>query len=238
MFTTAGSLMPLSDRSVDRCCQVRDGFDRPVCGALGIVSTPAGPGATVPMTDRNHHRAPVPVGDVVPGDPPVPITVWPVAAPHEGESMSNAMGMRLVHNLTHPSDLIIDLAEGPQLACAIIAARRRSHLHAARPVGWGRESAALIVTGWPLADASPVEFFLRCRAHLVPGGCVAVVLAHGDVALPVDVVIAAKRAGLAYLQHIVAADRLPRRGEQEQLAIHTDVLIMIRSEIEGGGVDG
>ena len=135
------------------------------------------------MTDRNHHRAPVPVGDVVPGDPPVPITVWPVPAPQEGETMSNAMGVRLVHNLTHPSDLIIDLAEGPQLARAIIAAHRRSHLQAARaPVGWGRESATLIVTGWPLADASPVDFFLRCRAHLVPGGCVAVLLAHGDIA--------------------------------------------------------
>jgi len=152
--------------------------------------------------------------------------------------MSNAMGMRLVHNLTHPSDLIIDLTEGPQLAGAIIAADRRSHRHAARPFGWGRESAALIVTGPPRADTSPVDFFLRCRAHLVPGGCVAVVLAHGDVALPVDVVIAAKRAGLAYLQHIVAADQPPRRGQQAQLAIHTDVLIMTRSAIEGGGVDG
>ncbi|MDG4838360.1 hypothetical protein O7631_17715 [Micromonospora sp. WMMD967] len=153
--------------------------------------------------------------------------------------MSNAMGVRLVHNLTHPFDLIIDLAEGPQLARAIIAAHRRSHLQAARPpVGWGRELATLIVTGWPLADASAVDFFLRCRAHLVPGGCVAVVLAHGDVSLPIDVVIAAKRAGLAYLQHIVAADRLPRRGQQAQLAIHTDVLILTRSVIEGGGVDG
>ncbi|WP_328414776.1 hypothetical protein OG470_21160 [Micromonospora sp. NBC_00389] len=190
------------------------------------------------MTDRNHHRAPVPVGDVVPGDPPVPITVWPVPAPHEGETMSNAMGVRLVHNLAHPSDLIIDLAEGPQLARAIIAAHRRSHLQTARPAGWGRESATLIVTGWPVPDASPVDFFLRCRAHLAPGGCVAVLLAHGDVGLPVDVVIAAKRAGLAYLQHIVAADRPPRRGQQAQLAIHTDVLILTRSAIKSGSGDG
>ncbi|MCM0673565.1 hypothetical protein NCC78_02360 [Micromonospora phytophila] len=190
------------------------------------------------MTDRNFHRAPVPMGDVVPGDPPVPITVWPVPAPHEGETMSNAMGVRLVHNLTHPCDLIIDLADGPQLARAVIAAHRHSDLQAARPVGWGREPATLIVAGWPLPNASPVGFFLRCRDSLVPGGCVAVLLPHGDVTLPVDVVIAAKRAGLAYLQHIVAADRPAQRGQQAQLAIHTDVLILTRSAIETGDVDG
>lgn len=192
------------------------------------------------MTDRNPCRAPVPVGDVVPGDPPVPITVWPVPAPQEGETMSNAMGVRLVHNLTHPSDLIIDLAVGPQLARAVIAAHRRSHLHTPRQVGWGREAATLIVTGWPVDDTtSPMEFLLRCRASLIPGGCVAVLLPHGDVTLPVDVVIAAKRAGLAYLQHVVAADRPPRRGQRAQLDIHTDVLILtLSAQTETGGTDG
>ncbi|MFI7578301.1 hypothetical protein [Micromonospora sp. NPDC049497] len=190
------------------------------------------------MTDRNLHWAPIPVGDVVPGEPPVPITVWPVPAPHGEETMSNAMGVRLVHNLTHPSDLVIDLAAGPQLARAVIASRRRNHLQAPRQVGWGPEAATLIVTGWPTGDASPVQFFVRCRASLVPGGCVAVLLPHGEVVLPVDVVIAAKRAGLAYLQHIVAADRPPRRGQQTQLDIHTDVLILTRSPMRAGGGDG
>ncbi|MGW5667384.1 hypothetical protein [Micromonospora sp. NPDC003776] len=97
----------------------------------------------------------------------------------------------------------------------------------------------MIVTGWPLAEAtSPVEFFVRCRASLTSGGCVAVLLPHGDVVLPVDVVIAAKRAGLAYLQHTVAADRPPRRGQQAQLDIHTDVLILTHSAPETGGADG
>ncbi len=191
------------------------------------------------MTDRHPRRAPIPVGDVVPGDPPVPITVWPVPAPQQGETMSNAMGVRLVHNLTHPSDLIIDLAVGPQLARAVIAAHRRTHLHAPRQVGWGREAAALIVTGWPVDDAaSPVDFFARCRTNLTPGGCIAVLLPHGDVIAPVDVVIAAKRARLAYLQHIVAADRLPRRGRRAQLDIHTDVLILTRSVTKTGAADG
>ncbi|MEV0429663.1 hypothetical protein [Micromonospora sp. NPDC050495] len=220
-------------------CQIEGGFDRPDSDALGIVSTPAGPGATVPMTDRNPRRAPVPVGDVVAGDPPVPITVWPVPAPQASETMSNAMGVRLVHNLTHPSDLIIDLAVGPQLAQAVIAAHRRSHLQAPRPVGWGREPAALIVTGWPIDDAAPLpDFFGRCRAGLAPGGCVAVLLPHGDCTAPVDIVIAAKRAGLAYLQHIVAADRPPQRGERAQLDIHTDVLILTRRATDTGVTDG
>jgi hypothetical protein len=192
------------------------------------------------MTDTNHHSAPLPVGDVVPGDPPVPITVWPVPAPQPGETMSDAMGIRLVHNLTHPSDLIIDLAEGPQLACAIIAADRRSHLQAVRRGGWGREAATLIVTGWPVDNtALQGEFFGRCHESLVPGGCVAVLLAHGDVTAPVDVVVAARQAGLAYLQHIVAADQPPRRGQHTQLDIHTDVLILTRSahhtQADGGG---
>lgn len=190
------------------------------------------------MADRNPRRAPVPVGDVVPGDPPVPITVWPIPAPQDGETMSNAMGVRLVHNLTHPSDLVLDLTVGPQLASAVIATDRRSHLHVPRQVGWGRKAATLIVTGWPLDTTSPVEFFARCRVSLVPGGCVAVLLPHGDVITPVDVVIAAKRAGLAYLQHIVAADLPPRHGQQAQLDIHTDVLILTRSATQTGGTHG
>lgn len=182
------------------------------------------------MTETHHHSAPIPIGDVVPGVPPVPITVWPVPAPHRGETMSNQLGVRLVHNLTHPSQLVIDLADGPQLARAVIAARRRSHLASARNSGWGREAASLIVTGWPLTgeNMTPEEFFLRCQTKLVPGGCVAVLLAH-DVTAPVDVVIAAKAAGLAYLQHIVAADQPPRRGAPARLDIHTDVLILTRS---------
>ena len=143
----------------------------------------------MPMTDNPRHPAPIPVGDTVSGDPPVPITVWPVPAPHDGETMSNAMGVRLVHNLTHPRDLIVDLTTGPQLARAIIVAGRRSHLQDTRPFGWGWQEAALIVTGWPAGESATVgEFLGRCRASLVPGGCVAVMLPNGgDVVLPVDV---------------------------------------------------
>ncbi|MEV0903085.1 hypothetical protein [Actinoplanes sp. NPDC049802] len=164
----------------------------------------------------------------------MPITVWPVPAPRRGDTMSTAMGVRLVHNLTHPCDLVVDLARGPHLARAIINAHRRSHLQDARVVGWGAEAAALIVTGWPADETgSPVGFFGRCRDRLLPGGCVAVLLPHRDLVAPVDVVIAAKQAGLAYLQHVVGSDRTPRPGSAAQLDIHTDVLIFTRSTGEG-----
>jgi hypothetical protein len=193
----------------------------------------------MPMTDNIHRHAPEPVGDTVSGGPPVPITVWPVPAPRTGETMSNAMGVRLVHNLTHRFDLIIDLAAGPQLARAIIAAGRRSHLHGSRAVGWEWAQASLIVTGWPTGDpATRNDFFGRCRNSLLLGGCVAVLLPHADVTEPVDVIAAAKKAGLSYLQHVVAADRPPVRGQQTALDIHTDVLIMTRSATENGGSYG
>ncbi|MEU4693740.1 hypothetical protein [Actinoplanes sp. NPDC023714] len=189
------------------------------------------------MTDNTRRPAPIPVGETVSGDPPVPITVWPVPAPPPDATMSTAMGVRLVHNLTHPTDLVIDLAAGPHLARAIIAAQRRSHLQDLRKTGWGAEPATLIVTGWPADEtATPVEFFERCRAGLLPGGCVAVLLPHDAVA-PVEVVIAAKTAGLGYLQHIVAAHRLPRMGQRAELDIHTDVLILTRNSREAGEND-
>jgi hypothetical protein len=163
------------------------------------------------MTDIHAH-APVPVGDVVPGDPPVPITVWPVPAPHRGESMSNGLGVRLVHNLTHPADLIIDLTDGPQLARAIINARRRSHLQSPKTKGWGHEPATLIVTGWPAGRVLAQEFFELCRGKLRPGGCVAVLLPHA------------------------ATDAVIRDG-RGQLDIHTDVLVVTRSAGQDGEAD-
>ena len=62
----------------------------------------------------------------------------------------------------------------------------------------------------------------------------AVLLAH-DVTAPVQVIIAAKAAGLAYLQHIVAADQPPRRGQETLLDIHTDVLILTLSAAQNSG---
>jgi hypothetical protein len=151
--------------------------------------------------------------------------------------------VRLVHNLTHPSDIVIDLTRGPQLARAVIAARRRSHPHPDRTDAWDRRSVKLIVTGWPvpvigwpMPDNTPVDSFRHCYDSLIPGGCVAVLLPHDDPHTPLDVILTARLAGLGYLQHVVAADRAPRRGESVHLDIHTDVLILTRSRRDESGL--
>ncbi|MEV0158136.1 hypothetical protein AB0H57_31180 [Micromonospora sp. NPDC050686] len=151
--------------------------------------------------------------------------------------MSHAMGVRLVHNLTHPSELIIDLTDGPQLVHAIVAVGRRSHLWTARSMGWGSEAASLIVAGWPPAAdvGAPVEFFARGRRSLLPGGCLAVLLPHADPVAAVELVLAAKQAGLAYLQHIVAIGQSSRGRHRRQLDIHTDVLVVMRPTGGDGG---
>jgi hypothetical protein len=180
----------------------------------------------MPMTDNQHHHAPDPVGDVPPGNTLVPITVWPVPAAQPGETMSHAMGLHLVQQFTHPSDLIIDLTTGPQLARVSIAASRRNHRPDTRRYGWGRQRATLIVTTWPHEPIRPVELFGRCHTSLAPGGRVAVLLPHDHEARPADIIVAAAKAGLAYQQHIVATNRPPCQDRQNRLEIRTDVLVL------------
>lgn len=133
------------------------------------------------MAEGDSHRAPIPVRDVVPGDPPVPITVWPVPAPGDGETMSNAMGVRLVYNFTHPSGQVIDLTTGPQLARAVIAAHRRSHLQAARQVGWG--TGYWHVAGTPVVEYAAMgwdECLTELLVQLGDRGLVAIVKMGGE----------------------------------------------------------
>ncbi|GAA1370327.1 hypothetical protein [Catellatospora chokoriensis] len=192
------------------------------------------------MTDATprHNSAPVPIGDVVPGDPPVPITVWNLAPPHSGETLSNAMGVRLIANYTHISDLIIDLTDGPQLARGIIAAGRRILLQHHATLHHGGEQAALIVTGWPAPDAPAEQFLAECRQRLLPGGCVAAVMATPDPMLYADLVATAREHGLVYLQHIVAATGLgtPTGGldaNRRSLRVHTDILVLAAPREDG-----
>jgi hypothetical protein len=182
------------------------------------------------MTDTENHRsAPVPVGDVVPGDLPVPITVWPVPLPRAGETMSSRLGYRLVQNLTYPGDLVVDLTIGVQLARAVIASRRRSQL----PRGQlsGSEPAALIVAGWPSMRLHLAELAERSFHRLRPGGCLAVVHRHGDPTIQPQIIAAGRAARLSYLQHIVASTEPV--GAAEPLPIHSDVILLTRSRRAG-----
>lgn len=183
------------------------------------------------MTEPERIPAPDAVGDIVPGEPPVPITVWHVPAPQPGDTMSITLADRLVRNFTARRRwLVVDLTNGEQLARATHTAERHHARHTPQDLTTGVRRAALIVTGWPLGDTDPVAFFADCMRRVMAGGCIAIVL--GDVDLTVNQVLitAARIAGLTYLQHIVAAhDLTGRRGQfgrsGAHLSVHGDVLI-------------
>nr|MDT0658774.1 hypothetical protein [Micromonospora sp. DSM 115978] len=160
----------------------------------------------------------------------MPITVWHVPAPHPGDTMSIALADRLVRNFTHGRRLVLDLTTGEQLARAARAARRRHARHTPQDLAGDNRRASLVVTGWPLERTEPVPFLADCAQRVMVGGCVAVVL--DAVALTVNQVLiaAARKAGLTYLQHIVAAhDLTGQRGQLgdggTHLSAHSDVLI-------------
>ncbi len=182
--------------------------------------------------------APEALGDIVPGELPVPITVWYVPAARAGETMSVPLAERLVANYTHPRRMVIDLTEGEQLARAVSTARRRHARHRPNDLATGKGRAALVVAGWPVARATADDLLADCAARLAVGGCVAVVVRTGDFTVNQLLIAAARAAGLTYLQHIVAAHDLSgRRGQLgdggTHLRVHTDVLIFFRSAQRG-----
>ncbi len=195
------------------------------------------------MTEPTRLPAPAAVGDIVPGDPPVPITVWYVPTARAGETMSITLAERLVVNFTHGRRLIIDLSIGDQMARATQAARRRYARHTAQDLGTGTDLAALIVAGWPQEHTEPIAFLADCAAQLMAGGCVAVVLGAGAMSVNQVLIGAARAAGLTYLQHIVAAHELSdRRGKLRadgtHLPVHGDVLIFARARTRSAVADG
>ena len=83
-----------------------------------------------------HHHDPQPTSgfdptatDLVPGDPPVPITVWRTA--RSGDDQSTTIGARLASRLvtaySRPGDAVIDLTDGHVLADACRRGYRRHH---------------------------------------------------------------------------------------------------------------
>jgi hypothetical protein len=196
------------------------------------------------MTDEPVSRHPVsrpapdPVGDVVAGDHPVPITLWPTPPPYRGESVSHPLAVRLVHNFTHRGDLILDLTTGTALRRAIITASRRTTGRRTDPRAASNEPAALVVAAWPPANvararnAGADDLFTTWRTWLRPGGCVTIVVPHTHPTVQADLVDAAQQARLGYLQHIVAASSAPSEaratGAGRRLRIHTDLLVLIR----------
>ena len=188
------------------------------------------------MTEPIRRPAPQAVGDIVPGEPPVPITVWHVPAPQAGDTMSVTLADRLVRNFTRRRWLVLDLTSGEQLARAVRAAQRHHARHTPEDLSAGARRAALIVAGWPLGRTEPVPFLADCAQRVMVGGCVAVVLRAAGLTVNQVLIAAARAAGLTYLQHIVAAhDLTAPRGQLDDgthLSVHSDVLIF-RSSLDG-----
>lgn len=191
--------------------------------------------------------APEPIGDVVPSQPLVPITVWQVPAPPPGATLSLPLAQRLVANYTHRHDLVLDLTTGPQLARAAMSTHRRTDRRDPDDLDTGnegRELAALAVAACP-ADEQPPTWLSVCAGRLAPGGCLVLVLATGEVSIHPRLVTAARTAGLSYLQHIIAAHQLRTGGTRltmdgRHLRVHSDIVVLARPrhsdlEVVAGG---
>lgn len=164
--------------------------------------------------------------DVVPGDPPVPIAVWRVAgvdAAHghvNADALTPRIAALLVGSYTRPGDTIVSVGDDPALAGAA-GAGGRTYLSVSDPDALSgldhvAGTVALIVLPWPPPDQagrmSPddlTQIFRVCRHLMRRDGCTIVALAglppdETYVEHSVALIPAAHRAGLGWLQHIIA----------------------------------
>lgn len=192
----------------------------------------------------------------LPGPPdPVPLTVWPCApdAPTAGETppVPVLLLQRLIAVYSHPGALVLAAgADASRIAEVAGDLDRRTvidpagHPQPFPPVG--PTKAALIVTTAPAVTCDPARYTRWARA-LTTTGILAVITpaSYGTGALlPGRVVTAARAAGLAYLQHVIAV-RARLRGDQLVASpadldaaagmpvhqpVHTDVLVFTKSD--------
>jgi hypothetical protein len=191
--------------------------------------------------------------DVVPGTPPVPITVWRTPADEPGPHLGPRLATRLLAAYTRTGEAIYDTTGDPVLRQTATTTGR----HYTSGTGRSRsrvQPVALVVTGWPTdhdpdldPDLDPVLVYGGLRRRLRPGGILAVILGTDHSNPPADaagLVDVAAEAGLSYLQHIVAVhahatgDRLtppghqaatPTPGGAAHLKVHRDLMIFTRN---------
>ncbi|MFY1700181.1 hypothetical protein ACN28G_00205 [Micromonospora sp. WMMA1923] len=85
--------------------------------------------------------SPVPSMDLVPGDPPVPITVWRTARSggDQHAAVSGRLAYRLVAAYSRPGDTVVDLTDGHVLDSACLRGGRGHH------PAWFTTASALVI---------------------------------------------------------------------------------------------
>jgi hypothetical protein len=158
--------------------------------------------------------------DEVAGDPPVPITVWRAVAADDPNAAAPGrltpwLARRLVATYSRRGGTVVDLDADPPLRHAATAGGR-GYLPVTRPADLaGLDSSGdvdLITMRWPRPDPVPatavVDLFHACRLVLGRRGHAAVIVdpPPGTPYLEFghELVPAAARAGMGYLQHIIA----------------------------------
>src|SRR6266511_2003239 len=167
--------------------------------------------------------------DVIPGDPPVPITVWRVPGPDsplwpgDTDGITAGTASLLVGQHAHPGDTVVSVGYDRALAgCA--GATGCTYLAVADVAGLaGLDHLAgrvrLLVLRWPPAgnlgnggapapDLPDADLFAASRRLLTRDGCTAVAIAPPPPGRPYVaharlLIQAARTAGLGWLQHIV-----------------------------------
>jgi hypothetical protein len=196
--------------------------------------------------------------DLVPGDPPVPITVWRTPAGEGG--LSPRLAARVLAAYTRTGDVMFDATSDQVLAdAAHTAGRRYTTRHTPPATDADTPAAALAVAGWPLpGDIDPAIVLGGLARRLRRGGVLDVVIAdpYRD-GMPVEVgplVLAARAARLSYLQHIVAVhghvdgdqitstqpgraarvtpEVLARLGDAAHVRVHADLLVFSRGQAD------
>src|SRR3954468_11663319 len=84
--------------------------------------------------------------DLVPGAPPVPITVWRTPAGDDRASIPTRLGQRLVAAYSQPGEVVVDLTDDHALTDAARHGRRRHHR------GWFTAASSVIVGACSPAD--------------------------------------------------------------------------------------
>lgn len=188
--------------------------------------------------------------DVVPGDPPVPISVWRVAGTGHparldtGSGLTPPLAALLIGLYTSRGDTVVDLTSDPSIDGAAGAGARRylpvndpAHLadldHVAGTV-------RLVVLRWPPTRAGRrtnvdpagteepelTALLTACRLLLAADGYTIVALIPAPHAGYVEhagrLISAARRAGLGYLQHIVAVTAPIPGAPAPRLAVPAD----------------